>query len=61
LPWLCCRRHDTDYGYDGRIDEIYDREIHPRLGPSEHYLDYTGSGLYFNSQITDLGKVGSLL
>lgn len=38
------------YGYGGRIDELYAREVQPRLG-REHYLDFTGSGLYLSSQI----------
>lgn len=55
----------TDYGYGRaaggagrRIDDLYAAEIAPRLG-SEHYLDFTGSGLYFNSQIAGLAQVGS--
>ncbi|KAL4443065.1 hypothetical protein ABPG77_008556 [Micractinium sp. CCAP 211/92] len=40
-----------DYGYGGRIDELHSKEVQPRLG-EEHYLDFTGSGLYLSSQIT---------
>ncbi len=39
------------YGYNGRIDEIYKREIEPRLGPDTHYLDYTGAAIPWNSQV----------
>lgn len=34
------------------FDKVFDREIAPRLGPGQHYLDYTGSSLYLNSQAT---------
>ncbi|KAI7838435.1 hypothetical protein COHA_007698 [Chlorella ohadii] len=51
-----------EYGYGRaaggagrRIDDLYAAEIAPRLG-SEHYLDFTGSGLYFNSQIAGLAQ-----
>ncbi|KAL4457811.1 hypothetical protein ABPG75_012676 [Micractinium tetrahymenae] len=39
-----------EYGYGGRIDELFAKEVQPRLG-DEHYLDFTGSGLYLTSQI----------
>lgn len=42
-------------GAGRRIDDLYAAEIAPRLG-SEHYLDFTGSGLYFNSQIAGLAQ-----
>eukprot|EP00887_Chlorella_sp_A99_P005890 scaffold1.g5890.t1 len=38
------------YGYGGTVDELYEQEIGPRL-KGQHYLDYTGSGLYWNSQV----------
>lgn len=40
LP-CCHRRYGDDYGYGGRIDELYAREIADRLNGS-HYMDYTG-------------------
>lgn len=43
-------------GAGRRIDDLFAAEIAPRLG-SEHYLDFTGSGLYFNSQIAALAQV----
>ena len=52
------RRFGEAYGYGGRIDELYAREVGPRLGPGEHYLDFTGSGLYLSSQIEALARVG---
>lgn len=39
------------YGYGGRIDDLYYEEIGSRMGPGEHYMDYTGSSLYTNSQL----------
>ncbi|PRW20464.1 Molybdenum cofactor sulfurase [Chlorella sorokiniana] len=39
------------YGYGGRIDEIWAKEIGTRLPPDEHYIDFTGSSLYWNSQV----------
>lgn len=59
----CPSRSFPNYGYGRaaggagrRIDDLYAAEIAPRLG-SEHYLDFTGSGLYFNSQIAGLAQV----
>lgn len=34
-------RYGEDYGYDGRIDDIYAKEVGPRLNGS-HYMDFTG-------------------
>ena len=34
------------YGYSGQVDNLYARELGMRLPPDQHYLDYTGSGLY---------------
>eukprot|EP01026_Neomeris_dumetosa_P051267 TRINITY_DN4507_c0_g1_i3.p1 TRINITY_DN4507_c0_g1~~TRINITY_DN4507_c0_g1_i3.p1 ORF type:complete len:788 (-),score=106.11 TRINITY_DN4507_c0_g1_i3:276-2639(-) len=45
------RQHGSRYGYDGRIDELYAKEVAPRMQPHEHYLDYTGSSVYCNSQL----------
>ena len=44
-------RWGADYGYGGRIDELYDQEIGSRLPEGQHYLDYTGSALYCRSAI----------
>lgn len=58
-------RHGAEYGYPvgavgpPRIDELYASEIVPRLAPGEHYLDYTGSSLHWNSQIKAAMEVGS--
>jgi hypothetical protein len=30
------------YGYGGWLDAQYEREVGSRLGPGQHYLDYTG-------------------
>eukprot|EP00854_Cymbomonas_tetramitiformis_P005457 gene5457-6614_t len=43
-------RYASEYGYDGQIDTIYEREISPRM-KSASYLDYTGSSLYGTSQM----------
>ena len=40
-----------DYGYKGKIDKLYKDEIGSRMGETEHYMDYTGSSLYCNSQL----------
>lgn len=39
------------YGYGGRIDELYPKEVGCRMGPKEHYMDYTGSAVYCQSQL----------
>lgn len=44
-------RYRREYGYEGRIDDMYAREIGVRLPPGHHYLDYTGSSLYCNSTL----------
>eukprot|EP00884_Botryococcus_braunii_P001647 jgi/Botrbrau1/11483/Bobra.0360s0010.1 len=41
----------NDYGYGGQIDALYSAEVASRMKPNEHYLDYTGSSLYCNSQL----------
>lgn len=43
-----------DYGYGGRIDALYEREVAPRMAPHEHYLDYTGSSLYCSSVLENV-------
>eukprot|EP01025_Chloroclados_australasicus_P039899 TRINITY_DN4155_c0_g1_i1.p1 TRINITY_DN4155_c0_g1~~TRINITY_DN4155_c0_g1_i1.p1 ORF type:complete len:789 (+),score=82.25 TRINITY_DN4155_c0_g1_i1:167-2533(+) len=45
------RQQGKDYGYEGRIDQLYATEVAPRMKPYEHYLDYTGSSVYCNSQL----------
>ena len=35
-------RYGRQYGYSGRIDYLYPREVGLRMKPGEHYLDYTG-------------------
>lgn len=50
-------RYGDLYGYGGRIDAIYEREIAPRLpSPETHYLDWTAAALYLNSQVQDSMK-----
>ena len=45
------------YGYNGRIDGIYELEVAPRLpssvGHETRYLDWTAAALYLNSQVED--------
>lgn len=43
--------HGSSYGYGGRIDDLYSKEVGCRLPPGHHYLDYTGSSLYATSQL----------
>lgn len=38
-----------DYGYNGKIDEILEKDMH--RARHEAYLDYTGAGLYRKSQL----------
>ncbi|KAG1671558.1 hypothetical protein FOA52_011280 [Chlamydomonas sp. UWO 241] len=45
------RQYGAQYGYDNRIDELYPAEVGVRMGPNEHYLDYTGSSVYMKSQL----------
>lgn len=40
-----------EYGYGGRIDQLYRDEVGCRMKPHEHYLDYTGSSLYCSSAL----------
>eukprot|EP00775_Hariotina_reticulata_P008766 gene8766-8945_t len=37
------------YGYQGWLEQHYQQEVGGRLGPTRHYLDYTGSALYPSS------------
>lgn len=43
--------HGDEYGYDGRIDELYMKEVGCRMGDNGHYMDYTGSAVYCQSQL----------
>lgn len=43
--------YKDSYGYGGRIDELYAKEVGCRLQPHEHYMDYTAAALYTNSVI----------
>ncbi len=44
-------RWRNEYGYDGRIDAMYPIEVGVRMGPNEHYLDYTGASVYAQVRI----------
>ena len=43
--------HGAAYGYGGQIDGLYPVEVGVRMQPGEHYLDYTGSSVYCQSQL----------
>lgn len=43
--------HGNQYGYDGRIDELYKKEVGCRMGDNGHYMDYTGAAVYCQSQL----------
>ncbi|GFR48351.1 hypothetical protein Agub_g10238 [Astrephomene gubernaculifera] len=43
--------HGEEYGYGGIIDSLYPSEVGVRMAPNEHYLDYTGSSVYCQSQL----------
>eukprot|EP00210_Caulerpa_lentillifera_P000805 g779.t1 len=40
------------YGYNGLLNSIYDKELGNRLGQNQYYLDYTGSSVYIQSQLS---------
>ncbi|KIZ00907.1 hypothetical protein MNEG_7052 [Monoraphidium neglectum] len=44
-------RQHPNYGYHGWIDAHWQEEVGSRMAPGSHYLDFTGSGLYTNSQL----------
>ena len=44
------RRFGNDYGYNGTIDTIRENDMKRMRGAV--YLDYTGAGLYRESQVT---------
>ncbi|KAG2427700.1 hypothetical protein HYH02_014532 [Chlamydomonas schloesseri] len=43
--------HGSEYGYGGVIDELYPKEVGCRMQPNEHYMDYTGSSVYCQTQL----------
>ena len=43
--------HGSGYGYKGQIDALYPCEVGCRMQPNEHYMDYTGSSVYCQSQL----------
>lgn len=45
------RQHGDAYGYKGLLDSIWQQELGSRLPPNHHYLDFTGSSVYVNSQL----------
>jgi hypothetical protein len=36
------KQYGASYGYQGWLEQHYQREVGDRLGPQRHYLDYTG-------------------
>lgn len=44
-------RYSKEYGYGGLLDQLYPCEVGCRMKPNEHYMDYTGSSVYCQSQI----------
>lgn len=55
-PCLCVRCGDA-YGYRGRIDKIFEKDVAPRMKPEESYLDFTAASLYLNSQLSEAVQV----
>lgn len=45
------QRHGHEYGYGGLIDQLYPAEVGCRMRANEHYMDYTGSSVYCQSQL----------
>lgn len=45
-------KYGTAYGYRGLLNSMYDYELGARLGPDQHYLDYMGSSVYTETQLT---------
>lgn len=43
------KKFGKDYGYDGKLDQIRERELKRMHGAV--YLDYTGAGIYQESQV----------
>ena len=48
--------HGRFYGYRGLLHSMYDYELGRRLGHNQHYLDYTGSSVYTETQLTAIMK-----
>lgn len=53
------QQYNQQYGYNGWLDANYESELGCRLGPGQHYLDWTGGLLL--SHATALASVLSLL
>jgi hypothetical protein len=49
--------HGGEYGYKGQIDVLYPCEVGCRMKPNEHYMDYTGSSVYCQSQLDEVRHV----
>eukprot|EP00878_Enallax_costatus_P005228 GHUV01005494.1.p1 GENE.GHUV01005494.1~~GHUV01005494.1.p1 ORF type:complete len:253 (+),score=38.33 GHUV01005494.1:272-1030(+) len=49
--------HGGDYGYQGWLDAYWQKEVGVRLPRGQHYLDYTGSALYANTQVKDASQM----
>jgi len=45
-------KYGRSYGYNGLLNSMYDFELGQRLGEGQHYLDYTGSSVYTETQLT---------
>ncbi|GIL62185.1 hypothetical protein Vafri_16451 [Volvox africanus] len=46
--------HSAEYGYGGIIDSLYPKEVGCRMAPNEHYMDYTGSSVYCQTQLDNV-------
>jgi hypothetical protein len=51
-------QHGAEYGYKGQIDVLYPCEVGCRMKPNEHYMDYTGSSVYCQSQLDEVRGAG---
>lgn len=40
--------------YNSTFDSVYAKEVGPRFADGDHFMDYTGTGLYLNSQIDSI-------
>lgn len=49
------KRFSSDYGYNGTIDTIRENDMKRLRGAV--YLDYTGAGLYRESQVTECNNL----
>lgn len=48
--------YGNDYGYGGKLHSTYEYELGRRLGKGQHYLDYTGSSVYTETQLASIMK-----